>query len=1352
MSIIHPHSKDVPWNVSLTIHTVKTFHGTSLYLYLSPSSPTARIMESKELLDKWMVRSAQRLINLTESLICQNGARYSISEAEGFSLLHQRAAALLNESNNIENLVPTKPATLVYHRTLKLADPLDIRFPFELHAANAQEAVYHCLIAHDVSAKLGIPGLCSIDDANAQKIQGARMPSAQMIADIAPILEAYPRGTVDDNLIIQTVQAAFAHFSSTFNIKADIIDADNLQDNGICIIPDTRYIQNAPMLVQMLTDHGVPASNLVIKLIKPYPTAEIAKRLQTQKCLVVLGEHDYPEQSAQRSLLYELLSDYHLDIPLIYIPMQLSGRFTKLAQKLDIPERLFEEALSSNTEAPSIVIGAVPGGQMSRSLLFDLAAYLNKMNGYSAFQTRCRHPLIATLGIEKKRTEHSEIPEKTIDLLFLSHPGVLEVEDILDELSDNAVILVLGRSVDETSIWPFFSPKMRAWMDRKHITAYSLAGSLLDEYRTVERYGAYVVHGALLELFEKISGKQLNFVEILNNQLLSDDAYKRIEIGRNSIKEVDKTIQTGVKFDPYFAPQISLPRMLSAKPNRAESAEWRSIIRNFYVRGQSTDAHHHPLPGLSIRPAALNHYLETLENEHYYPLLVTRMVGNPTLQTQRLDTALHLKFGNLLENQDLQRELRQFIKCAEKTADATLHITLAGELLTKTLEIFESQTECSEVFRATIEDFIASLPQECHLVGLNPHTLLDLYVLAVRAARRSRMRDVRAEIRGLITLLREALRLDDAYGPIGTSESALNDAFGPAAFELLNTAEIAHDLEHQHRGHVQHDPVRIARMYESLHTLESFLKTLDTSDDLIFAYPPKIQVKTTYDRVKTVCHDEPIAIASGLFDAISQTHIEAFKAMRMARLDIDNAFDPAYHGDILEHFTWQDLSEDELRLLPVICIAETSGRLYEQLTPLSRLIRSGKPLDVLVFESTSQAMNAGDSHGQTRYDPGFSYLATAYREAFVTQTTLARPEHLAANLSRMNRILRPAIAVVACPTWEWRLPARVQLEAAHYGRTSPMFQYDPSIGETRVERFNVNGNPQIDSLWPDCEFSYVDEQGQTQKMASSFTFAHALALQPGYHRYFRILPNEAWNDELIEIGDFLKNPTFDKPQIPYIWGVVDSNLRKCIMTRDVANACIDRMQRWKTLRELSMSTQAQLQLTHEVRESQHAEALEASQRTIDELREKLAFSHETLSHVEDALSLCLNQIRVGLGNEVDSEVDQNEAMRDETAYIEGLAGDAPVQIAPVPNPNREPLSQTPVIPEAALHPVEPVAPKRPFIDSSKCLSCGACVGIDDKTFGFNEDGQAIIIREDATPEDCQEAADACPAGCIVINS
>ena len=48
------------------------------------------------------------------------------------------------------------------------------------------------------------------------------------------------------------------------------------------------------------------------------------------------------------------------------------------------------------------------------------------------------------------------------------------------------------------------------------------------------------------------------------------------------------------------------------------------------------------------------------------------------------------------------------------------------------------------------------------------------------------------------------------------------------------------------------------------------------------------------------------------------------------------------------------------------------------------------------------------------------------------------------------------------------------------------------------------------------------------------------------------------------------------------------------------------------------------------------------------------------------------------------------------------------------------------------------------------MSCGACVSLNDKLFGFDDDGHAILIDPNATTEQCQEAADLCPAGCIVI--
>ena len=1295
-------------------------------------------MESLELLDQGLVRSTRRLINMAESLICRAGARLNVAEAEGFSMMGQRAAALLADNPAKEIVLPASPSTLVYHRERGTLEPVDIRLGFELHAATAQEAVYHCIIAHDIAATLNIPGICTIDDTLSKSLEFVRMPSKAMIAHIAP-QNRNSAPVREAECIADSVQACFERFNRAFGGMFATASAHDLSSGGICFVARGKFIQTARLLAAELRKHGIAAGTLDVSLIRPFPQKHVLSLVREQRVLVVLDDEVVAEQSDLMAGIYEMREAAPDAAPaLLYISMTQQQRFEKLvriAGNDSISQDMLEHALEPSSEScRAFVIGAAPSGQMSRGLLYDLAANLAQIAGYSAFETQSPHPLVSSLGYASQRVSHDSSKTRDIDILFLSHPGLIDIPDIVDHVSTNGIILVLGRTVEQTSIWPIFSQQMKDQIASRNIGVYSVSGSLLDEYRAVDRYGAYAVHGALLAIVQKLIGRELSLDKLLDSGMRSQKAFERMNAGANAIRVVDRSVSRTEDFDPYFAPQIKLPRLNPRTPNKADSHAWRAIMRNFFVRGQSIDASHHPLPGLSIRPPELNPYLESLSRNRDYPVLATLTPGNPELQMQSLQSALMAIPGPVPADNAIYRA---FLQIAEIRAGESRLITPSGTLLNETLEqLLRDNPQYAETAEmGALRTFVASLDANCYIIGLNNHTLLDLYVLSVRAARRSRMRDVRAEIRGLVTQLRDALRVDDAYGPIGTSAVALDEAFGPAAAELLNTAEISIDLQHRHNGHKLHAPERITRMYQALDTLENFLGDLKASDDLIFAYPPEIGVKSSYDRVRLIQHEDPIAIAAGLFDAISQKMVEAFKAMRVARLDIDNAYDPDYHADILEHFTWQDLSEEELRLMPVICIAETSSRIYGQLTELSRLMRSGKPIDVVVLESTAEAMGINDLSGETSYNPGFSYLATAYREAVVSQSTLARPSHLVTCLNRMNRLLRPALTIVTCPNWDWRLPARVQLEAAHHGRTAPLFQYDPSIGATRVERFNVDDNPQIDSPWPLCEFHYIDENGQTQVMQSAFTFAHALALVPGYHRYFRILPDESWNDELVEISEFLKNPTFDHPRIPYIWGVIDSNLRRCIMTREVANACIDRMQRWKTLRELSMSTQAQIQLATESRQNAHARALESEQRNVAMLSQKLDDAHETLARTAEKLSEINDFILASLKDSVRITDDENDEiddtdnpMRDETAYIESLAADA-------------------VKPEMAqTMPELPV----PRVESARCLSCGACVGINDKVFAFNENDQAIIIDPSATVDDVREAAETCPANCIII--
>ena len=1294
------------------------------------------MVDSRNLAGKWLVRTVRQNINLCETLICRSGARYSVSEGEGFSLLHARAATLLDEDRPFDAHSPMLPSTLVYHRERRPNDGVELHTAFELYASNAQEAIWHSLIAHQIASHLGHAGVCTIDASLADQYAGVHFPSQAMI----DALKDDPAVVTEEELWPETILSIFDDFSKQFGIRCRAFEADALVENGICFVASGSMVSKAERLVRRLKRADVDASILKVSLISPFASREIGKVLETQKVILVLGEEPIAEQSALLVGVYDACTPDGKEsrIPIHYLSPSSPRSFERLASILGIAPEIFTSPLERDAGACRI-IGAAPSGDMSMGFLLDLASYLTFDGTKSAQAVTSPHNMVSTLAVCDNQTQPDH---DKVDVLFLSHPGLLDIPDIVTSVARGGSILIQGRSVEDASFWPLLSDAQKAYVEREKISLYALAGDLTGEYQTMNIYGSFVVHGAILSLLDPRTLSAL-LERLAQNGVLTHPELERMRLGQVSVHVVDRTVSNFAAHDPYFAPQIQLPHMLGSDPTRINRAEWRAAIRNFYVKGPRSESLHHPLPGLSIRPAALNSYLEALEKRRDYPILATREHGNPTLNTRRLDTTLRETMGDLSTRPEAQATLNAFLDAAVTAADATLHISLAGDVLRDIASQTAKRPDADEGILSRIYAWIDELPPETHLIGLNRHTLLDLYVLSVRAARRSRMRDVRADIRLLITQLRDAIRLDEDNDRSEKDAHSIKTAFGDEADILFNTDFLTGRVKHQHNAHLSPNAARHARMIATLETLEAFMEDVAKSDDLILVYASHIDVKTTYDRVRIVKHDDPIAVAAGLFDAISQDRIEVFKAMRVARLDIANAFDEDFHTDILEHFTWQDLSEDELRLLPVIGIVESTASLYAQLTELSRLIRSNKPLDVLAIDPTSGAMMSQEGTPHASYNPGFSYLATAYRDACVAQASLARPEDLVQTLARMNRLLRPAVSVVTCPTWSWRLPAKVQLEAAHLGRVAPLFQYDPTLAESAAStRFSVSGNAQPDKIWPVCDVQYIDEDGSIQTMSTAFTFAHALALAPGYNQYFRILPNDAWNDELVEIDEFLAMPPTDKPRIPYIWGVVDSTLRKCIMTRDVANACRDRMQRWRTLVELA-------KLGTVVTEPNPITPRPATpDASNDADREALNASRTLLSRVETSLSRMVADIDALLTQKREAPQDDAsmpdsdalddpaglEGVRDETTLIETLDG-AGSPTAHPDKPADAPASPLPV----------------PRLESQHCIGCGACVAINDNVFAFGDDSKAHIIKSDATIDDCREAAASCPVSCIIID-
>jgi len=1284
----------------------------------------------EKLTGKWVVRNARESSNLAELLICKRAARFSVSQVEGLALLGLRAAVLLPKEDTSLEAFHSDPPRMVYHRIRKANDKIDYALPFELQACDAQEAIYHCLLAHDIAARLNIAGLCSMDERLAERLENVRLPSQEMIDSLTPINND-GHATHDEAKIRAVVAQSFTDFKRRFQLKIDTVQSYNWQAEGICIVTAGSYVETALKISEALNHVDRACSVLKIALTAPFPTDDVATLLAKQQQIIVIGDCKSREFSAVWSGIRQALFDLDKRPSLSYLFGNDEEFWSKIALLLKFSEENLNEASTTLKAKRRIKIAAAPAGSLARGLLLDLANYLCRNSGLRAFDVKSPHKLISLIELNDGEAPD---PHEGIDCLFLSHPGLIDVSDILASLKHKAAVLIQGRSVAELSFWPLFSKEQKRSIEERELRLYSLSNDVVGEYQSIGSLGSFAVHGAMLRCLEN-NPVGPSLAQLKDAGILYAQEFAKLSAGWEAAEPVDRSIDNKLDTDPYFMPQRLIPKLLPAPRKRDESLEWKLAIRQFFLTGQSSYSKNHPLPALSIRPAALNPLLQRLESEQRYPLiLLSKDAGS--LKTQSLHDGLLESLGDDLAAQE-------FVNFAqEQMALIAQPPQNARELIASLLESYQNTLQTpDETLAKGVKLYIAALPHDAEIIGLNENTLLNFYISAVRAARRKRMADVIAEIKSLVIRLKDALRTDDEYGPVAISSTALSGALGDAGATFLNTEKLAGKLLSQPRGHKMYEPERVARMRTSLKTLEDFLAQINDSLDLILLHSGRLPDADAYPRVRIIKHQDTIELATGIFDAIAENHVTAFKAMRVARLDIAGDYDPDTHANILEQFSWQDISYDELRLLPVVCIGEASSSLYSMLTQLSQLIRSGRPIDVLALDSTSELMVSNDPLQRPHpYNPGFSYLATAYREAFVAQSSLARPEQLLQTLYKMNELPRPAVAVVTTPTWGWRLPPLVQLEAAHYGRTAPLFQYDPSIGHTRLERFSIDENPQADAIWPKVSISTIDESGYTQNIDAAFTFAHALALEPGYHQYFRILPNEAWNDELIEVWDFLQNPRFDSPQIPFIWGVIDGILRKCVMTREVANTCIDRMQRWTTLQELSFSNKTQLQrsvaaLAEKTKQNQEQEIAEIQSLHATQLEQ---IQREAYNSALDCLQQHIEELRGKKLNIAQQRDDENL----------DPAKDAVAENKDTPQPHTG-ANDAPAAPPTPPSATESRDPKAPFIDSARCLSCGACLAISETLFVFNDDMKAELgERSEGDHELLVQAAELCPAECI----
>jgi hypothetical protein len=475
--------------------------------------------------------------------------------------------------------------------------------------------------------------------------------------------------------------------------------------------------------------------------------------------------------------------------------------------------------------------------------------------------------------------------------------------------------------------------------------------------------------------------------------------------------------------------------------------------------------------------------------------------------------------------------------------------------------------EAAEAAIATLEDCPPTeivrlrklLRTGSFLIAFHPDSLVVLHAAALAEARSSRRNNFWEGVRLTAARLLELLLLDEAHAPGAVSALSVGASMGSGSAGYFDTALLAKALQRPANPLRRMDRERRSRCESTLATLKEALHDA-AIQPAFWLFHSGIFGATTPPPFVAEFRGE----ARWAFDSFAatlqfcDTRLERLtnllRALRVARLEIDSAFDPVVHEEMLARFDWQAATPDELNALPPVIVIETASSLGQaSLSSFGKLLRSGRPVQILIVREGLEAQDLQE------FTPDFGYLSIAHRESFVLQSSMAQPSHLLAGLKVMAKTPRPAVAVVSTPGREdseresWLEDCLMVLS-----RTLPLYTYNPDAGPRWAERFQLHRHAET-------------------AIPADLTAAHAAAVSQRLQQQFRTVPPSAWNSDQMELAQYLEAYT-DRPPlaIPYLWVETENGSpERALLTRDLANFCVDRRRAWALFEELAGMGQPQ---------------------------------------------------------------------------------------------------------------------------------------------------------------------------------
>jgi len=379
---------------------------------------------------------------------------------------------------------------------------------------------------------------------------------------------------------------------------------------------------------------------------------------------------------------------------------------------------------------------------------------------------------------------------------------------------------------------------------------------------------------------------------------------------------------------------------------------------------------------------------------------------------------------------------------------------------------------------------------------------------------------------------------------------------------------------------------------------------------------------------------DAVPVAKGLFEGLSASAVEDFKARRTAKLDLEDHYNPDTHDRFFRTFGWEQFSEEELGLLPAVISMGGDGAMYDiGFGALSRLLVTSTPIKVVVLNTgaysntggqTSTASFTAQDSDLTRFGVAhigkhedrkeLGLIAAFHPKVLVVQTNAALQGHFMKNIMKfLSYNESPAVldTYTACMSEHGIADDAGSRQGglAVESRMSPVFVHDPRKGDTLAERFSLEGNPDIGKDWTTTTLEYVDDEGQAQLKEIPYTPADFALHEGRFKKHFHAADPD---DVLVPVHEFIQLGTKERHgKTPFVWST-DKNrtLAKLAVSTAIVELTEERLRHWRMLEYLGGLHVDRMQESHcrELEEWQrrYQQATEDREGSIDSIARGMA--------------------------------------------------------------------------------------------------------------------------------------------------